>query len=109
MIELLLDSDIEGIEPEGDQVKATFKDGRSMSFDTIYYCLGGSTPQSFLQSIGVELKGRRAAVSQDSETSIKGLFAVGDLAVEKGNIMGAFNSAKLAVNGILQKYGDKVK
>jgi len=109
LIELLLDTDIESIETEGDQVKANFKDGRRMSFDTIYYCLGGSTPQSFLQSIGVKVKGRRAAVSQDGETNIKGLFAVGDLAAEKGNIMGAFNSAKLTVNGILQKYGDRVK
>jgi thioredoxin reductase (NADPH) len=48
-------------------------------------------------------------VSQDGETNIKGLFVVGDLATEKGNIMGAFNSAKLTVNGILQKYGDRVR
>ncbi len=109
LIELLLDTDIKSIEAEGDQVKATFRDGRKMSFDAIYYCLGGSTPQFFLQSIGVELKGRRAAVSEDGETNVKGLFAVGDLAAEKGTIMGAFNSAKLTVRGVLQKYGDKVK
>jgi thioredoxin reductase (NADPH) len=109
LIELLLNTDIESLEPEGDQVKVNFKDGRRMSFDTIYYCLGGSTPQSFLRSVGVELKDKRAIASQDGETNIKGLFVVGDLVAEKGTIMGAFNSAKLAVEGILQKYGDKVK
>ena len=109
MIDLLLDTDIECIEPEGKGIRVNFKDGRGMSFDTIYYCLGGSTPQSFLRTTGVELKGKRAAVSQDGETNIKGLFVVGDLVAEKGTIMGAFNSATLAVKGILQKYGDKVK
>jgi thioredoxin reductase (NADPH) len=106
LIELLLNTDIESIEPEEDQVKVNFKDGRKMSFDAVYYCLGGSTPQSFLRSIGVELKGKRPVVSQDGETNIKGLFVVGDLVAEKGTIMRALNSANLTVKGILQKYGD---
>ena len=109
MIELLLNTEIESIEPEGERVRVIFKDGRSMSFDSIYYCLGGSTPQAFLQSIGVEVEGKRAVVSEDGETNVKGLFVVGDLVAEKGTIMRAFNSAKIAVNGILQRYGDKVK
>jgi len=109
LIDLLLNTDIESIEPEGGQVKVNFKDGRRMSFDTIYYCLGGSTPQAFLRSAGIESKGKRASVSEDGETNIKGLFVVGDLAAEKGTIMRAFNSASLTVKGILQKYGDKVK
>lgn len=109
LIDLLLNTDIESIEPKGEQVRVNFKDSRTMSFDTIYYCLGGSTPQSFLRSIGIELKGKRASVSEDGETNIKGLFVVGDLAAEKGTIMGAFNSAALTVKGILQKYRDKVK
>ena len=63
-------------------------------FDIISYCLGGSSPQAFLQSIGSELEGKNPKVSEDGETNIKGLFLVGDLVAKKGTIMGAFNSAK---------------
>ncbi len=108
LINLLLNTDIEGIEPEGGQVKVRFKGGETMSFDAIYYCLGGATPQSFLQSIGVELEGKRPKIGPDGETNVRGLFLVGDLVAEKGSIMFAFNSAKITVEGILRKYGNVI-
>jgi len=108
-ITLLLNTDIESIEPDESQVKVSFKDGRKMSFDAIYYCLGGATPQSFLRSIGVELEGKRPKVESDGETNIRGLFLVGDLVAEKGNIIFAFNSAKRAIDGILRKYSRILK
>ncbi len=108
LINLLLNTDIEGIEPEGGQVKVRFKGGETMSFDAIYYCLGGATPQSFLQSIGVELEGKRPKIGPDGETNVRGLFLVGDLVAEKGSIMFAFNSAKITVDGILRKYGNVI-
>ena len=106
-IKLMMNTDIEGLEPQDDQVCVHFKDGQKMYFDAIDYCLGGSSPQAFLRSIGVEVEGKKPKVSEDGETNVKGLFLVGDLVVKKGTIMGAFNSAKRTVDGILKKYGDR--
>ncbi len=108
-VKLMMATDIESLEAEGDKVKVNFKDGQSKVFDAIYYCLGGSTPEAFLQAAGVELDGKRPRVAPDGESNIPGLFLVGDLVADKGTIMAAFNSAKLAVEGILSKYGDRLK
>ena len=105
-IKLMLNTDIQSLEPEDNMVCVHFKDGQKMCFDVIDYCLGGSSPQAFLSSIGVEMEGKKPKVSEDGETNIKGLFLVGDLVVKKGTIMGAFNSAKRTVDGIIKKYRD---
>ena len=105
-IKLMLNTDIQSLEPEDNLVCVHFKDGQKMCFDVIDYCLGGSSPQAFLSSIGVEMEGKKPKVSEDGETNIKGLFLVGDLVVKKGTIMGAFNSAKRTVDGIIKKYRD---
>ena len=106
---LMLGTDISGIEAKGEQVLVHFKDGRDMEFDAVFYFLGGMAPSTFLESIGVECDGKRPKVGADGETNIPGLFLAGDLALEKGSIMGAFNSAKEVVDAIIQKYGARVK
>jgi thioredoxin reductase (NADPH) len=108
-IKLLLNTNIEGLEREGNRVRVNFTDGQKIGFDEIYYCLGGSSPQGFLQSIGVSMEGKKPKVLEDGETNIKRLFLVGDLVVEKGTIIGAFNSAKRAIDGIFKKYRDELK
>jgi len=105
-IKLMLNTDIQSLEPEDNLVYVHFKNDQKMCFDVIDYCLGGSSPHAFLRSIGVEMEGKKPKVSADGETNIKGLFLVGDLVVKKGTIMGAFNSAKRTVDGILKKYRD---
>ncbi len=106
---LMLGTDIEGLEAQGDRVLVHFKDGRDMDFDAVFYFLGGMAPSTFLEGIGVEVDGKKPKVSEDGETNIPGLFLAGDLVLGKGSIMGAFNSAKDVVDGILKKYGDRVK
>ncbi|WP_456431580.1 NAD(P)-binding domain-containing protein [Thermosulfuriphilus sp.] len=108
-VNLMMATDIEGLEPAEGGVKVNFKDGNSMIFDAVYYCLGGSTPEAFLQAIGVELDGKRPKVAPDGESNIPGLFLVGDLVAEKGTIMAAFNSAKTTIEAIASKYGDRLK
>jgi thioredoxin reductase (NADPH) len=109
-ISLMLATDIEGLEDAGDKgVNVHFKDGKDMVFDMVFYCLGGVTPKTFLESIGVEFKGERPSIDPYGETNVKGVFLAGDLMVEKGSIMAAFNSGKTVIDGILKRYGDLVR
>ncbi|MGQ9500381.1 MAG: NAD(P)-binding domain-containing protein [Dissulfurimicrobium sp.] len=109
-INLMLATDIEGLEDAGGKgVKVHFKDGNDMVFDMVFYCLGGVTPRGFLESIGVKFKGERPIIDSYGETNVKKIFLAGDLMVEKGSIMAAFNSGKTVIDGILRRYRDLVK
>ncbi len=99
-ITLLMNTDIQRLEPDPQGIKVIFKDHDPLVVEAVYYCLGGSTPENFLKSIGVKMEGKRAVVNEYGETNIPGLFLAGDLAVEKGSIMSAFNSAHRVVEGI---------
>lgn len=107
-ITLKMPVDIEEIRPSGQKIEVIFKDQPSEEYDSIYYCLGGSTPQGFLEDIGVELDGRLPKVDKFGETNIKGLFLAGDVAAGKGSIMAAFNSARRSIDRIREKYKDLV-
>ncbi len=106
---LMLKTDISSIEGKGERVLVHFKDGRDMEFDYVFYFLGGMAPSTFLEGIGVECDGKRPKVGPRGETNIPGLYLAGDLALEKGSIMGAFNSAKDVVDAIVEKYGERLK
>jgi thioredoxin reductase (NADPH) len=108
VVELMMATDIEGLEPAENGVLVKFKDGRNMEFDRVFYCLGGSTPQAFLEGCGVEFQDNRPVIGPDGETNVKGLFLVGDLVAKTGTIMAAFNSAKTAMDGIRAKYGARL-
>ncbi len=107
-ITLLMPTDIEGVEPAGNGVQVNFKDGQKMVFDAIFYCLGGSTPENFLRSAGIEVEGKRPKVDEYYETNVPGIFLAGDLVFEKGSIMAAFNSAHKVVEGIKKRYQEKL-
>jgi thioredoxin reductase (NADPH) len=70
-----------------------------VSYDAIFYFLGGSTRKSFLEKTGVAYA-NSPKVDQYGETTIPGLFLAGDLVAEKGTIMAAFNSAVATVEKI---------
>ena len=108
-LDLMLGTDIQSLEPAGDRVRVNFNDGTSKEFDEIYYCLGGMTPQTFLEGIGIKFDGKRPRVDEDGESDLPRCFLVGDLSVPKGSIMAAFNSGKKTIDGILAKYGDLVR
>ncbi len=109
-IKLLMGTNIEALEPvpEGG-VKVIFKEREPLVVDAVFYCLGGSTPENFLKSIGVKLNGRRPVVDEYGETNVKGLFLAGDLAVEKGSIMAAFNSAHKVIEGVKKRYAERLE
>lgn len=104
-VKLLLGTDIEKLEPEEDKIKVFYKDGSGDTYDFIYYCLGGSTPKGFLKYIGVEFDLEdRPKVDENFETNLPKLFLAGDIAVPKGSIQLAFNTAHIILKAIKEKY-----
>jgi len=77
-------------------------------FDRIVYALGGSTPENFLKSTGIDFCGDTPKLLEGGETTIKGLFVGGDLLAGKrgGSISHAFNSSRLTMEKICQSYLD---
>ncbi|OCC14371.1 Thioredoxin reductase [Dissulfuribacter thermophilus] len=107
-INLLMGTDIEGLEGKGDRILVHFKDGKGQEYDAVFYCLGGMTPRTFLEGVGVEFEGNKPKIDEYGETNIPRLFLVGDLALLKGSIMAAFNTGKKTIDGIVKKYKDVV-
>jgi len=103
-IEIKMASNIECLVPAGDQIKVLFKNDKPLCFDVLFYFLGGSTPQAFLEEIGVNFNGKKPQRDEYGETNISRLFLAGDMAREKGSIMSAFNSASQAKDGIIKRY-----
>ncbi len=109
-IKLLLNTNIEGLEPVPEEkIKVKFKEIEPLVVDAVYYCLGGTTPENFLKSIGVEIKDKRPKIDEYGETNLPGLFLAGDLVVEKGSIMAAFNSAHKVIEGITKRYKERLE
>lgn len=75
-------------------------------FDYILYALGGTTPKNFLKMLNIEFDGEDPYLGQNHETSIKGLFLLGDLAAgsKGGSIIWAFNSSRNAMRKICNDY-----
>lgn len=104
-IKLLMNTDIEKLEAENDRVKVYYKDGRIDTYDYVYYCLGGSTPKGFLKYIGIEFDLEdRPKVDEYYETNLPKVFLAGDIAVPKGSIQLAFNTAHIIIKRIKEKY-----
>ncbi len=104
-VKLLLGTDIEKIEPEEDRIRVYYKDGFSDVYDFIYYCLGGSTPKGFLKYIGIEFDLEDwPKLNECYETNLSKVFLAGDIAVPKGSIQIAFNTAYIAIQCIKERY-----
>jgi len=104
-ITLLLNTDIEKVEPYNNKVKVYYKDGKEDIYDYIFYCLGGTSPRKFLESVGIEFDEEgNPKIDEFYETNLPGVFLAGDIAVKKGNIMSAFNTAHIVIKRIKEKY-----
>jgi thioredoxin reductase (NADPH) len=75
-------------------------------WDFVVFALGGSTPENFLKMIGIEFEGEQPRLLHSHETSVPGMFLVGDLSAgpKGGSIIWAFNSAKTAMQRISTHY-----
>jgi thioredoxin reductase (NADPH) len=74
------------------------------TFDHVVLALGGTTPENFLKTIGIDFDGQTPVLRDGYETSIPGLFLVGDLTAGKtgGSIISAFNSANEAMRALCE-------
>jgi len=102
-ISLYMGTDIEGIEPSGNDVLVKFKEKKAETFENVFYCLGGMSPQVLLEGIGIEFQEGKPVINEFGETNVKNVFLSGDLAVDKGTIMAAFNTGKKVVEGIIKR------
>jgi thioredoxin reductase (NADPH) len=106
-INLLLGTNILGLEDDqGKAVKVNFEAVESISYDHVIYALGGSTPENFLKVIGIEFEGGKPILKEGMETSVAGLFLIGDLSSDRrgGSIVTAFNSAHEAMKKVKSNY-----
>ena len=74
------------------------------TFDHVVLALGGTTPENFLRTIGIDFDGAVPVLKEGYETSIPGLFLVGDLTAGRtgGSIVSAFNSANEAMRALCE-------
>ena len=106
---ILWESNIEKVELSDDKKPVVyFKEEKYgvITYDRIVYALGGSTPENFLSTIGIEFVGKDLEIDENHEAKIKGLFVAGDLAFGKkgGSIVAAFNSSRIVMSHICKDY-----
>ena len=110
-IEILFNSNIEKVtvSPNGKPlVHFKEKEYGTREYDRIVYALGGSTPENFLKSTGIEFSGDAPKLNEKGESTIKGLFVGGDLLAGKkgGSISRAFNASRMTMQQICENYLD---
>ena len=76
-------------------------------FHRVVYALGGTTPESFLKSAGIEFEGPEPRLTESFGTNVPGLFLAGDLTAGRrgGSIILAFNTAASAMRRICRDHG----
>ena len=105
-VELLLGSNIAAVRDAGGLPSVEFKETGPRMFDYVVYALGGSTPENFLRTIGIAFNGEEPHLLEGYETTVPGMFLVGDLSAgtRGGSIIWAFNSTNTAMKRIWQQY-----
>ncbi len=108
-VNILFETDLISVNDKEGKPAVKFNNDRlpEMKFDYIVYALGGTTPSNFLKMIGIEFDGEEPVLKEHHETSVPGLFLLGDLTAGKqgGSIIWAFNSAR---NAITKMRGDYI-
>lgn len=107
-VKVLLNSNVSGVDFEEEKkVRVKFKeDNPDLVVNHIIYAMGGTTPKNFLSTLQIGFNGEEPHLTEGYETTIPGLFLVGDLAFGEngGSINSAFNSAHLAMKRICEQY-----
>ncbi len=106
-------SNVERVEPDGSRIRVEFADQGAppMTVDRIVLAVGGTTSGDFLRAVGIDFDGARPVLREGHETSISGLYLVGDLTAGKsgGSIITAFNSAGDAMRALLGRYAERIR
>lgn len=107
-VTILYESEVLSIDDKEGKPLVHFKDEKfpAESFDNVILALGGTTPSNFLKMIGIEFDGQDPILKEHHETSVHGLFLLGDLTAgtKGGSIIWAFNSSRNAMTKICTDY-----
>lgn len=106
-VELFLETNVIGLKKSEEFVEVEFDAGKeSKFFDHIVLALGGTTPKNFLSLLGIEFEGNEPVIKDGFETSLTGLFLIGDLSAGRkgGSIISAFNSSHEAMKKLCTDY-----
>lgn len=107
-VSIVYESNVAGVSDVGGRPRVRFKEPsfETRVFDYLVYTLGGTTPHNFLKTIGIEYEGEAPYVKEGGETSVPGMFLIGDLSAgtKGGSIIWAFNSANSAIKKIFSQY-----
>lgn len=107
--ELILNSNVTSLAEKDGLVEVNFSEDNlpSRLYENVVYALGGSSPKNFLKLLKIEFSGEDEPIVKDGfETSVPGLFLIGDLSAGKrgGSIISAFNSSHEAMKKICDDY-----
>jgi thioredoxin reductase (NADPH) len=107
-VEILRGSNIAAVKEQGGLPHVVFSEPQfgERDFDYVVYALGGTTPRNFLKTIGIAFDGEDPVLINGHQTSVPGLFLIGDLSAgnKGGSIIWAFNSANKAMGTIRSEY-----
>ncbi|MCA1582700.1 MAG: NAD(P)-binding domain-containing protein [Acidobacteria bacterium] len=108
-LEVRLSSNVAFLEAADGRVLVRFGEAGwpPLEVDRVIYALGGTTPENFLKSAGIEFDGPQPRLSKSFGTSVPGLFLAGDLTAGRtgGSIILAFNTAAAAMRRICEDHG----
>jgi len=96
--------DVESVEAtEDNKIKVNFTDGTNDEYDRAVFALGGTTPKDILVNSDVKTGEWDVPVFDEKtmETSVSGLYTIGDVVTDTGSIALAFNHASFALNNIV--------
>jgi thioredoxin reductase (NADPH) len=97
-------SNVASLEDDGGRPRVVFEETEhaAQTYDRIIYALGGTTPLNFLKAVGIKFEGEVPILTEGYETSLPGLYLIGDLSAGKkgGSINLAFNMAADAMRHI---------
>ncbi|HEY0375974.1 MAG TPA: NAD(P)-binding domain-containing protein [Pyrinomonadaceae bacterium] len=103
-VRILRESNIVALEDDNGRPRAVFQETEhpAETFDRVVYALGGTTPLNFLKAVGIKFEGEVPVLTQGYETSLPGLYLIGDLSAGRkgGSINLAFNMAAEAMRHI---------
>lgn len=95
---------IGSLEDDNGRPRAVFQETEhaAQTFDRVVYALGGTTPLNFLKAVGIKFEGDLPVLTEGYETSLPGLYLIGDLSAGKkgSSINLAFNMAAEAMRDI---------
>lgn len=108
-IEILFESNIAEVQvSENSKPLIVFREKEldNMEFDIVVFALGGSTPENFLKSTGINFVDEAPDLTESGESTTPGLFIIGDLLAGKkgGSIAHAFNASKATMEKIYSSY-----